>query len=641
MRKWCLLIVYVLSLSISAISQSKKDVKTIEKILRDAFTARNAESYSKNPILEIDGIDTSLTHLDDTTGIYLNGEYLMFHSPFAYSEINESFKYVKNTPVTNQEYLRFKQWVQDSIYRIKVFYSTENEEEIKRMLNYSDPYFDHFNGEICSPTYSNREHNLRLFSLNWNYDIYKRETENRVYTYDMNIPPHARFYKNKVIDERKLSYRYYEAYKSYPESYLNKTSRNVFYDGTYILAKQDSIQPIGYKLFLSKEAFESALKKHLSRVEYIVSNSSNVATGQLDWARNSKHPFDVYSALSRFYDVEYANSPVIGVNGSQARAFCHWKTRQINKRLSAKRSSYRAFVTLPNETDVKSVTYNKKDLEIELSQTYQNWLISKEDYAQFIAHVQDSVLREILYSFSQDNYEAAKLLQHPDSYFDESILEHIDFNPHDREINRENFPFNYKSSIAKLTEQYCKKENISKANLYQWLENNAIIYQWYYRERGLESIVGRSSVFEDYGYKKYQIRPYDSLVVRFRDHEAVIPIGKDLDLSYTNTLGSSDGKLGHEDKSRFIIRMETNITTDMSTFSMKSLTYQQAIAFYNWKFPSYKPGKEYKWTDFIYPSEKEFKDLQEGILPNYSKVSASYPGKLFRYTVHFYDCAQE
>ena len=104
--------IWIISLfvSLSSWSQTKSEIKKIEKILGKDFTKAEAENYYRKTYSKNVQADTSLVIKYDTTGIHKNGEYLMFRSPLNYYKRKESFKFIKQTPVTVNEYNEFIDW---------------------------------------------------------------------------------------------------------------------------------------------------------------------------------------------------------------------------------------------------------------------------------------------------------------------------------------------------------------------------------------------------------------------------------------------------------------------------------------------------------------------------------------------------
>ena len=69
---------------------------------------------------------------------------------------------------------------------------------------------------------------------------------------------------------------------------------------------------------------------------------------------------------------------------------------------------------------------------------------------------------------------------------------------------------------------------------------------------------------------------------------------------------------------------------------IQSMTYEQALGFYNWKYPIDKFTPKSNWQDFVYPSEEQFSAIQKGesiVIPEHE---VEFPTPLFRYAVHVF-----
>ena len=69
--------------------------------------------------------------------------------------------------------------------------------------------------------------------------------------------------------------------------------------------------------------------------------------------------------------------------------------------------------------------------------------ISNNEYRQFVEWVRDSIAREKIYYGSEEDDDADRFINYQELYFDEGQLEYVEYDPSDRELNREIFSLNW------------------------------------------------------------------------------------------------------------------------------------------------------------------------------------------------------
>lgn len=122
------------------------------------------------------------------------------------------------------------------------------------------------------------------------------------------------------------------------------------------------------------------------------------------------------------------------------------------------------------------------------------------------------------------------------------------------------------------------------------------------------------------------------------------PIGKDLDLDWTGQLHYASGVRSHQNLARFYHKETLSVVPDASfqlenqddKILVKGISYEQALAFYHWKYPTWKEVKQQHWQTFVLPSAEQFERIQRGETIVVPVQSVPYPTPLFRYVVHVY-----
>jgi len=218
--------------------------------------------------------------------------------PFA--QINEpktitvSAFYMDETEITNNEYRQFVNWVRDSIART--------------ILSESKPdiYLTSKNkktGEVYDPPY-----------LNWKPKINWKGTTEMPLLEPMYLPENERYFRKKQIDARKLFYEYF--WIDMKAAAAKETASNGSINGAWANRAQ------GFK----------------DRSVYVRHEKINIYPDTLTWIHDYAYAYNDPMTTKYFWHPVFDHYPVVGVNWSQAKAFCIWRT-QLKESFSKGNSS--------------------------------------------------------------------------------------------------------------------------------------------------------------------------------------------------------------------------------------------------------------------------------------------------------------
>ncbi|MNU48498.1 hypothetical protein D3C71_374170 [compost metagenome] len=514
----------------------------------------------------------SLTLQGDTSGLVYQNEYLLFRN---YEESQKGVAaYVKTTFVSNEEYMKFQEWVRDSIAREKIIGFSNRIEPVLKFMKYSEKELEE-GDEIDR---SRKMYALRYeHALNWKTKFTYNDPQWMPLIADMYLPQPERFYKFRDFDKRKLEYRYFQG--------------------------PDQID--FHTIILNNMAF---------------------------WANESHSTNDEYAVLGQAYEQLFPTDPLIGLTGMQAHAFCHWKEMQLQNELDKKHLSYKVRVTLPLMSElVKTHT----DLTVPAKDYTGQWRITVENYQSFMLAVKDSILMEHLFYQLQDGKEtradALKLVPYKESYFNEGEQEFKKLDLSDYEMIRYLYPLKKDSGIFK---KY--KEKVREIETEQ--EGHLNVYIYYRMDVRSKAVIGKLRTNEwGLGYNP----PVLFLETYEIDSATNNLVGMDLNLDYVNKLGQGNGARSHENYSRFILKEYCTITPSAPIENqnpedlVKGITYEQAMAYYHWKYPIWKAKSGDDWQNYVYPSKEQFERIQHSeqiIVPEHQ---INYPTPVFRYVVTF------
>jgi hypothetical protein len=163
-------------------------------------------------------------------------------------------------------------------------------------------------------------------------------------------------------------------------------------------------------------------------------------------------------------------------------------------------------------------------------------------------------------------------------YLDYSGLEYVAVDPSDRLVNRSTFPFDYSVKTSKY------KNDVSCQTCFDNVDfSREMNYNYFYRNC------------------------------------------KETD--------PKSGALKISSKSVMLPNPNSLICKSIEESITHYLSYDQALAFYNWKYPIWKFNSNSTWTDYVFPSETEYEKVKRGESVYLPFENIPFPSPLFYYTI--------
>lgn len=225
--------------------------------------------------------------------------------------ISVSAFFMDETEITNNEYRQFVNYVRDSIARTILGEIRPEEYLIEE---------NERTGEVYDPPLLNWAE-----EIDWNSE----DQEIRDALEVMFLPEHERYFRKKQLDPRKLNYEYY-------------------WIDLQAAAKKDFSQPANFL-----DAGLANRPQGLNdRSAFIRKETINVYPDTLTWIYDYAYSFNDPLTEKYFWHPAYDHYPVVGVNWSQAKAFCVWRTEMLNRHLLKKKGEVaQSKFRLPTEAE--------------------------------------------------------------------------------------------------------------------------------------------------------------------------------------------------------------------------------------------------------------------------------------------------
>lgn len=602
MKTFLFLSIFLISFG-SCAQISRYHQRKIERILGENFIQTSPQdSYRSDFECRTCDKDSSKVFVGHVDGAERNNELIMHHNLISLRNDSEAGKYIGTKAITISEYDAFENWVRDSLVYESIY------------SNLDSPYF-RFKGFINAKTgrritrkeaklfyEEGRDFSRQFIHYNRNYPIEKKyalTNKNSAFSplfLYLYIPRNQRFCMLREFDKRQYHY-----------DLNNFESINQIDSDTLLFYFPDA-------QIKNWEKRPNAVLTYREEFEFAI--------------RSTQHK-DVHSVLGQVATKTLKNAPVYGVKGIQAKAFCDWKSEVLQTEFNNSQIPYRVEVTLPTRTDSDQHILLKPKVFVPQKSMNEQWQITNHEYKKFMDYVTDSIIREHLYLNIKSYHITNQLVRYQKYYLAESDFEFVNHDPDDREVNLEIFPLNYSSTI--------NFENREIDSLLALLDLNELKYR--YTENDTKE---RAS-------KEFSLIDPNSLPTYYYDRKsflyniaASIETGKDRFTGNLNYLGETVAVRYHSNFQKFYSYKSTDIRPkqpksipDNDTL-IQTITYEQALAFYNWKYPIHKANETSNWQDYLYPSQEEYNAVQNGEQVVLKGQSIDYISPTFRYVVHLY-----
>jgi hypothetical protein len=300
-------------------------------------------------------------------------------------------------------------------------------------------------------------------------------------------------------------------------------------------------------------------------------------------AQTSQHPNDLISVIAKTQLSFNVDAPAVGLSSQNIDGYFSWKKERIAALLKTN--------GIPLTIRTEGVEMNTNlDYSIQREDLIKQWGISNKDYQSFLNHVEDSLLREYLFFNITNDKEAFRYLDDEKYPFDFFYFSQLHGEPFgfDRIRNRYYHNLNYTSRIQKKTPEV---KNLIK-KFHNEVKNEEIPHIFIEMDAKKQMLNYSDVEYSNdyYHFKREDLYTLDSIKVN---------------LSATSIKNKHD-----------------NIVS--------LLSYNEALAFYHWKYPINKSINKSDWKNYVFPSKEEFGLLKEGIV---NDINVSIPIKAFSYKV--------
>jgi formylglycine-generating enzyme required for sulfatase activity len=205
--------------------------------------------------------------------------------------------------------------------------------------------------------------------------------------------------------------------------------------------------------------------------------------------------------------------------------------------------------------------------------------ITNNEYRQFVYWVRDSIAREKVYIGLEEDDEAERYINYQDEYFDDGLLEWVEYEPGDRFRNREVFALNWDRTIEYddplivplLADMYYPQPQ--RFYNRKQIDTRKLKFKYYWID--LVEAARRGDVAikpEGYDPMGNKVNQDHRQLKTGENPRTGDPQGEDLDLGYYNKLGQNNAIRGHENRGRFIIDEVINVYPDTLVW-VRDFTY--------------------------------------------------------------------
>ncbi len=231
--------------------------------------------------------------------------------------------YMDDTEITNAEYRQFVEWVRDSIVRTKLAILADelgigpeeggigdfafNDADTTRLSEYDKYMMDNYAG-MGETGYEGRALNLDE-DLIWDTSEYPDEYYTEIMD-SIYLPEEESYNGQRTIDVTKLKYN-----------------------------------------FKWMDIEEAARSREGRRKDFIRESTIEVYPDTTVWIRDFEYSYNEPMHNDYFWHDAYSDYPVVGVSWSQAKAFCHWRTKYKNDDQKQRGKQFVNRFRLPTEAE--------------------------------------------------------------------------------------------------------------------------------------------------------------------------------------------------------------------------------------------------------------------------------------------------
>lgn len=195
--------------------------------------------------------------------------------------------------------------------------------------------------------------------------------------------------------------------------------------------------------------------------------------------------------------------------------------------------------------------------------------ITNNEYRQFVYWVRDSIARRKIYLNLENDEDASRYINYSDQYYDEGIMEWVEYDASDRYQNIERFSLNWDRTfsyndpdlVPLLSEMYYPQ--VERFYKRKEIDTRKLNYKYYWIDLQLAAQKGKVYIIPNgYDSQGRKLNKDHRTLRSPKDPFTGDPSGEDLDLGVPNKLGQNNAIRGHANRQRFIIDETINVYPD-------------------------------------------------------------------------------
>ncbi len=195
--------------------------------------------------------------------------------------------------------------------------------------------------------------------------------------------------------------------------------------------------------------------------------------------------------------------------------------------------------------------------------------ITNNEYRQFVYWVKDSIARRMIYLNLEEDEEADRYINYRDEYYDEGIMEWVEYESSDRFENVDKFSLNWDRSfsyddpdlVPLLSEMYYPQPQ--RFYKRKQIDTRKLNFKYYWIDIVEAARKGKINIIKDgYDNQGRKMDPKHRTLRTPKHPFTKEPQGQDKDMGVPNKLGQNNAIRGHENRQRFIIDETINVYPD-------------------------------------------------------------------------------